>query len=49
MTLTIKRGSVEKDIAIKRDTIHVKSVEYEKKTMLASLQLTNSKTTHQAN
>jgi len=31
VTLTIKRGSVEKDIAIKRDTIHVKSVEYEKK------------------
>lgn len=29
--LTIKRGSQEKDIKIKRDTIHVKSVEYEKK------------------
>ena len=31
VTLTIKRGSQEKDIKIKRDTIHVKSVEYEKK------------------
>jgi len=31
VVLTIKRGSVEKDISIKRDTIHVKSVEYEKK------------------
>ncbi|MCG2036029.1 S41 family peptidase [Staphylococcus epidermidis] len=31
VTLTMKRGSQEKDIKIKRDTIHVKSVEYEKK------------------
>lgn len=31
VTLTIKRGSQEKDIKIKRGTIHVKSVEYEKK------------------
>ena len=31
VTLTIKRGSQEKNIKIKRDTIHVKSVEYEKK------------------
>ena len=30
VTLTIKRGSQEKDIKIKRDTIHVKSVEYVK-------------------
>lgn len=31
VTLTIKRGEQEKDISIKRDKIHVKSVEYEKK------------------
>ncbi|ARJ14063.1 serine protease [Staphylococcus sp. HMSC077E11] len=31
VTLTIKRGSEEKDIKIKRDKIHVKSVEYKKK------------------
>lgn len=31
VTLTIKRGNEEKDIAIKREKIHVKSVEYAKK------------------
>lgn len=31
VTLTIQRGNEEKDIKIKRDKIHVKSVEYKKK------------------
>ena len=37
VTLTIKRGSEEKDIKIKRDKIHVKSVEYKKKDKLELL------------
>ncbi len=31
VTLTVQRGSEEKDVKIKREKIHVKSVEYKKK------------------
>ena len=44
--LTIKRGSQEKDIKIKRDTIHVKSVEYEKKGNVGVLTINTVSYTH---
>ena len=37
VTLTVQRGSEEKDVKIKREKIHVKSVEYKKKVRLELL------------
>ena len=45
VTLTIKRGSQRKTLRL-NVTIHVKSVEYEKKATLVSLLLINSKVIH---
>ncbi len=49
VTLTVQRGSEEKDVKIKREKIHVKSVEYKKKVRLALLLLINSRMIHQVN
>ena len=38
VTLTIERANQEHDITIKRDKIHVKSVEYENTEILVCLQ-----------
>ena len=47
--LTVQRGSEEKDVKIKREKIHVKSVEYKKKVKLELLLLINSRMIHQVN
>lgn len=49
VTLTVQRGSEEKDVKIKREKIHVKSVEYKKKVRLELLLLINSRMIHQVN
>ncbi len=49
VTLTVQRGSEEKDVKIKREKIHVKSVEYKKKVKLELLLLINSRMIHQVN
>ncbi len=49
VTLTVQRGSEEKDVKIKREKIHVKSVEYKKKGKVESIALINSRMIHQVN